>query len=828
MSANVFEIKNRHRGWATVRRIGRHQLKYSVLIFLGMVFCNTGHPSWGAETGVWKGWGGPNQNFTVENVGAFLPEQNYSLHVVWRKPLGQGYSAISVDEQMAVTMFTDGTSDFVIALDPNDGSELWRYQIGPKHPGRFGSLDGPISTPLIHGNQLIALSAHGVLFALNAKTGELLWKTNLVDAYGALVPFYGFTTSPIVQGEWVIVETGGTDGKAISAIHPQTGRVAWSAVSDTIDYQSPAVTTIHGRDQLIGVGNRHLSGIEPETGEVLWQFSHHERSNPIGNQSANLVAAGPGQFFWKNSRNGGVLLSLAFGDHGYAVEEVWKTKHIKGTYVVPVYYEGRLYGYNSRILTCIDAKTGDRVWRSRQPGDGFPIVVDGHLVVATKDGKLSIARASKQGYKEKVSLDLFDDLIWAPPAFAHGRLFVRSMSEIACVEIVAEKRETETAGDVPGIVPGSAFAAFVAQLKQADDKRSMVDAFIDKQTSFPLIEGHDLVHFIYRGEAQEVSLVGDVVGWRYDRPMHRVAGTDLFYYSSRFEPDARLTYRFTRNLQESITDTLNLRSLNSMMYGKASWFHMPEWQMPEHLKEHAITISGQIDTLTFQSSFRDSSQAIEVYLPAGYDSGEEAYPVAYFHEGHLGQRLGQVSQSLDYLIGHDVRPTIVVFLPRLLKTGLYPQYIGLRRDDYLKTFVEELIPAVDRKYRTITTSEARANIGYGFSGFMALYATFKRPETVSKLAVQSIYWDTKEDENVDAILTPANDQPLQIYLAWGKYDLVSPLEGVSIKGANMRVAELLTESGHTFTGGEFSDGFGWGSWKIRTDRVFKTLFPDKE
>ena len=144
----------------------------------------------------------------------------------------------------------------------------------------------------------------------------------------------------------------------------------------------------------------------------------------------------------------------------------------------------------------------------------------------------------------------------------------------------------------------------------------------------------------------------------------------------------------------------------------------------------------------------------------------------------------------------------------------------------MKAFVDELIPSIDQKYRTISTPEMRANMGCGFfGGFAAFNATFSRPETVGKLAIQSMWWDSKEDQNVHSLLTSPQDRPLEIYLAWGRYDLYSPLEVTDIRNSNQRVAEILTTAGYAYRGGEFNDGYGWISWRSRTDSIFNTLFP---
>ncbi|MFQ5675247.1 MAG: PQQ-binding-like beta-propeller repeat protein [bacterium] len=603
----------------------------------------------------WPAWGGPNREFSV-SPGVITPGRPFELKVVWKKALGSGYSAVSVVDDLAVTMFSDSTFDYVIALNANDGTELWRFKIGSTFPGRWGSANGPISTPLLTADKLIALSAAGRLFALDLKSGELIWETDLVKDHQSIIPFYGFATSPLIYNNIMLVETGGSNGNALSAFDPNTGQVLWTANSDTVDYQSPSLLETSNGAQFVAITNRGLYGVQPATGKVLWRFEHGGGTHPMGAASGNLVPVGGNRFFLKNKEQGGILMSLEYANEMYHAEEVWQTRDIKSSYIVPVYHNGHLFGYNSRIFSCVDVETGKRVWRSRQPGDGLPIVVDGHLVVITKNGKLSVAPAKSDGYKELASLNLFDDLVWAPASFANGKLFLRSMAEIASVDIVAGESRKITDQPIAGKIPGSKFALFVETVEQAKNKKALVDTFMANQKELPVIEGDDLVHFIYRGEANDMALVGDLVGWRYDWPMHRIEGTNLFYYSSHLEPDARLTYKFIKDLQFPMVDPLNTRTIRSMFFGPASWFSMPEWSMPEYLNQATATKTGRIDSLRFKSALTQINKIIEVYLPAGYEQSKQAYPVAYVHEGRTARALGQMIVTLDNLIGERIKP----------------------------------------------------------------------------------------------------------------------------------------------------------------------------
>lgn len=793
----------------------------TIAAFILLLF--TAQAAWSIPGGDdWSAWGGPNHNFTV-TPGVIKTEQPIELKIAWKKELGSGYSAISMKDGMAVTMFSDSTSDFVIALNVEDGGELWRFKIESTFHGRYGSADGPVSTPLLSENKVVGLSATGRLFVLDRKNGELIWDSNLVTAHHAEMPFYGFGTSPILLNNILVVETGGSSENAISAFDLNNGQVLWTASSDTVKYQTPHLLQNSSGSQFVGITNRALYGLQPETGNILWRFEHEGTNRTMGAPSANLVPVGGNQFFLKNTSKSGMLLKIENNNEMYQVHEVWQTKAIKGTYVVPVYHNGHLFGYNSRIFACVNAETGERTWRSRAPGDGFPIVVDGHLVVITKNGRLSVAPASSEGYNEIAGLDLFDNLVWAPASIANNRLLLRSMTEIAAVDIVPTRSMVQAAATTDGIVPDSKFAQFVEKAEQSEDKSALVSEFMAAQKEFPVIEGDDIVHFIYQGEANDMGLMGDLVGWRFDRPMHRIAGTDLFYYSSRLESDTGLIYKFLKDFQTPLVDSLNTRTMPTMFYGPASWFNMPKWEKPDFL-EATASQTGRIDSLQFKNTLTDSSRVFEVYLPANYDESSEAYPVAYMHSARGARGLGNITNALDNLIGSRIRPVIVVFMPTFYD-GDYNEYMGDSRDGYLQIFIDEIIPLVEKTYRVLPGAKNRATIGHLMNAGMAFYSTFKHRQIFGKLGIQSMWWDGKEAAKYSQLLAPVEQDKLQIYYDWGKYDFRSPQESMNLIEASPNVARLLKTRGFNFVGGEVNAGTGWSSWKNRLDRLFIALFP---
>lgn len=771
----------------------------------------------------WPHWGGPNTDFKLSDPGA-IPDEPFALRIAWRRAIGTGYSAVSVAGGLAVTLYSDGTNDYVIALDASNGTEKWRYTIGPAYLGHWGSQNGPLSTPLLTENAVIGLSPRGRLFSLDLSAGVQRWSIDLVENLDARTPFWGFTSSPRLLNGRVVLQTGGRNEAAISAFQPDTGERIWSAVADSVDYQTHGVFKIGLEEHLVFHGIEQLVGLNPATGEELWSYNHGG-GNSASSTSSHPVEISEGNYFVKNSGRGGVLVQVSERDGRYVASEIWRTSNIRGTYMYPIHHDGLLFGYSGRILNALDASTGERVWRSREPGDGLPLIIDDHLVTITKDGKLAIAPVSKEGYRESASLQVFEDIVWSPASYAAGKFYVRSMSEIACVEIVTEDEASTTASANRGRIPNTAFAAFVDRLGASTDKAQAIDQLLSENPQFPVIEGDSLAHFVYIGKADEVAITGDHIGRRIDVPMHRVYGTDLFYYSTRLTPDARITYRFTVDLQKNLTDPRNPNTINSLHFGKASYFGMPQWKEPDHITLTPAQ-TGEVTSLTFVTSAGDSHN-VSVYLPPGYAGGDSRLPVVYLHDVRRPFRSGLLDRSLDNLITQGTIPPVIAVIVPAFARGGYNAYVGVsKREQYLKTFTDELIPYLDKQFRTDPSRSARANYGTSRGGFMATFASLRHPDLFGAFAVQSTYWDQTNESEKNVVIPASDTRPsYRIYLDWGRYDARSPIEGNDTRKQTELFSKALRDRGYTYTGGMVNDGAGWASWRNRFDRVFGTLFP---
>ncbi len=761
----------------------------------------------------WPNWRGRNYDGVAPAKNVFNFTKGHGLKTAWKKKLGSAYSSISIAEGRAFTMFSDSTFDYLIAFDAKNGAELWRYKIDSTYLGHDGSHNGPISTPLVDGDKVHGLGPKGQLFALEVKSGKKLWETSLVRDHHALAPYWGFTTSPIVHGEILVLETGGTKSNAISGFDKNSGKLLWTAGTDTVNYQSPIFASIAGQPHLLFAGNKYIYGLDHRSGKKFWEFNHKSQNQsftPVVTRANRIMLMG---------NNESMLVEVSKDGDNFQTRELWKSREIKQTLAPTVYHEGYLYGYSGLFLTCVNAATGERAWRSRPPGDGFVILVDGHLVIMTKTGELHIAAASPAGYEEKANIKLFESLTWTPPSFAEGRIYARSLREIASVEIAPVTQLLAVNRTVPQpVAPNSAFAQSMRQIADAQDQNGAIEQFMKAQSAFPVIENGKLAHFVYRGEVEDLAIMGDMFDLGQQFEMIRVADTDLYYYTIEVEPDARLNYRFVKNFEQPITDPLNAVNAGGF-FGRFSELAMPKFKRPAHLNEPSGA-RGTIDSLQFESKVIAGARALQIYLPSGYANSNKRYPVVYVNYGQQALRMGKMANTLDNLIGKTIEPVIAVFIHA---PNSFTEYARAQRDQYAEMVVQELVPFVDAKYRTLTKPEARAVMGGDEGGYAAFYAAFKYPGTFAHVGGQSTHLFPSEAGPLQNMIKASKKLDLNIYLDWGTYDhrTTGSFDWAEFNSA---FAKLLEEQGYKINGGQVHDGFDWASWRSRTDRVLETFF----
>ena len=773
----------------------------------------------------WPSFRGPNTDGVAQSGQQFAADPAGVLKIAWATSAGSGYSGISISNGIAVTAFSDSKNDLVGAYDIQTGKELWKAIIAETYKGHDGSHDGPIATPAISNGKVFAVAPRGDFMAIDLKTGKTVWQTNVLKTEGAEKPYYGFGSSPLISKGVLVLEVGAKE-KFITGFDPATGKKMWSLGNDTLNYQSPAKIKWKDQEFVVAAGDTKIFGIDAAKGQVVWEYAHEGPPHPMAAQSMIVVPAGEGQMLLKNKPDASTLIRLVQSADGKtAVEKVWSAPIFKTTYSVPVYYDGHFYGFNGRVFSCVNAANGEIIWRTRAVSDGFPMVVDGNLVVQTKEGSVHIAPATPKGWNERAKVDL-SSVSWTPPSFSSGAIFARGMKQIARIEW--QKQGTVASAATPALSEelSGRFASFLADIEKAADKNAAVEKFVSGLNSYPFVEWPNHVYFLYRGEAKDIGITGDMIGARQEEPMHRVAGTDLFWYHVQLEPDALITYRFVKNYEEQIADPKNPKKTKDGRGQELSIFTMPGWKDGAFAVEAPAERRGMIESKEIVSTLHKGVKVkADVYLPPGYKTGNQKYPLLIVLDGEAARTEGYFANALDHLRDRSMRSAITVFVGQV-DLGENPPNEPAAYYDLIVSFLgKEVVKQIDEQYRTKTEPSERAIIGNGYASTDAFMTALRNPGMFGAFGSQSMVILSSDEEYIRKLIKSSQEQPMQIYLDWGLYDLRTKRENWDMRESNRNLVAFLRERGYKPAGGETHESFGWASWRNRLDRVLVALLP---
>ena len=399
----------------------------------------------------WPQWRGPNRDGVSGEVGLLKEWHASGPKVLWKIPLGEGFSGISTSQGHVYTMFSEEEDEFVVCLDATDGGEIWRFRSDKNYYEHQGG-NGPRATPTIDGDLLFTISAHGKLYALNAGNGQAVWSHDLQQKFGSKMPRWGFSTSPLVDGELLLVEVGGKGGKSIAAFDKNSGTVIWSSHKDKLGYSSPIAITVRGIRQIIFFTGTKLVSVSPTDGVIYWQYPWKTGYDV---NAATPVFIPPDKVFISSGYGKGAAMlqmrvfvspddaraanvQIRENRGAVRVEEIWKSRKMKNQFASSVLHENYLYGFDNSILKCIDANTGEEQWKTRGYGKGTVILADGHLIILSDRGWLVLAEATPAGYIEKARVKVLNGLCWTVPTLANGKLYVRNEEEMVCLDMTGK------------------------------------------------------------------------------------------------------------------------------------------------------------------------------------------------------------------------------------------------------------------------------------------------------------------------------------------------------------------------------------------------------
>jgi enterochelin esterase-like enzyme/outer membrane protein assembly factor BamB len=746
-------------------------------------------------------------------------DDGLALAPAWRRALGSGYSRVASDGELVVTQYSDGEKDWVVALAPEDGAVRWKHGLGATYLGHDGSENGPLSTPVLGEELIFALGPRGRLRALDRGSGEPRWSRHLVEELGAEEPEYGFTTTPVLAGDVLVVQVGGDEGRSLCGLDAATGELVWSAFEGRNDYFSPALLELLGRPQIVVVLGDGIHGVDPATGAELWMHPFGEGDGP---DDGRVGAVDDARFLAKVGGRVAVF-EVREEDGRLACAELVRTRELGGSYALPVHHDGHLYGFRSSFLTCVDAETGRRRWKSRPPGGRGLVLVGQHLVVFGAEGNVVVVRATPEAYVEESRVRALDASGYAWPAVADGRVYVRNAEEIACLTLERDAAPAVAAApaEVAPAAGAGAFAAFLAVLASASDPGERVETFLARQESFPIVE-EGQVHFVFAGEAEDVAVVGSMTGGRRAEPLHRVPGTSLFHRSYPIEAGMRWEYAFQVDFDQPDLDPRNPRSTPGRR-SPLSEVVAAGHREPEHLAEPRGP-RGTLAEHEFASEQLGNTRALTVYLPPGYAGSDARHPLLIVHDGPDWLEKGHMVRSLDNLIAAGrVQPLVVAFVAPLRERWF--EAGGSRTEAYLAMVATELLPFLEERYRLTDDPSRRGLAGVLGFGLTSTLGVAQYPEVFGRASAQSTFLDDVARHALLARLAEAPPTDAVFYVDWNRYELRDPDLGWDFSDFSRRLVGALEGAGCEVVGGEAPDAHGWGSWSARTDALLTALFP---
>jgi outer membrane protein assembly factor BamB len=364
----------------------------------------------------WPQFRGPNRD-------GMLPEQAWLTQwpeggpkLLWKASVGQGYSC----------------------LDAATGKEVWKHAYGCK----VASYYGPFTTPTVDGSFVFTLSQYGHVHCLEAASGKVVWSTDTVNDLHGKRPYYGYACSPLVCGEVVVVETGGSEASLV-ALSKRTGQVAWRYGRGEAGYSTPVAARFDGQACVTALTPAAVVAVNAATGEEVWR--HPWKASPQSSATAPLISGDKVFVSGSETKKTGILLHVA----GRAVSVVWQGQQMMNYFNASVVHDGHLYGIHSldhvpknSTLRCIELVTGQVKWDKEGVGLASVLLLGRRLLVLTDKGELLLADPAPDAYRELGRAEVLDGNCWTSPVSCDGRVYCRNhRGEIVCLDVTARQRE---------------------------------------------------------------------------------------------------------------------------------------------------------------------------------------------------------------------------------------------------------------------------------------------------------------------------------------------------------------------------------------------------
>jgi outer membrane protein assembly factor BamB len=379
----------------------------------------------------WPGFRGPERDGVIRGVQLATDWAQSPPVELWRRAIGPGWSSFAVSGNLLYTQEQRGGDEIVSCYRMTNGEPVWRH----RDATRFWESNagaGPRGTPTLSNGRVYTFGGTGLLNVLDAVSGAVVWSRNAATDVQAKTPMWGFSSSPLVVGDVVIVAAGGK----LAAYDAATGAARWTGGGGGLSYSSPHLVTIDGVEQVVFMSGPGTTSVAPATGKVLW-----EHAWPGGAIVQPALTADGDILVNTISMNGGLGLrriSIAQKSSGWTASERWTSNGLKPYFNDFVVHNGHAYGFDGSILSCIDLQDGTRKWKGGRYGNGQLLLLADQdlLLVLSEEGDLALVKATPDQFTEAARFaEALEGKTWNHPVVIRDVLLVRNDHEMAAFRL---------------------------------------------------------------------------------------------------------------------------------------------------------------------------------------------------------------------------------------------------------------------------------------------------------------------------------------------------------------------------------------------------------
>jgi outer membrane protein assembly factor BamB len=374
------------------------------------------------STPEWPGFRGPRRDGVARGVKIKTDWAATPPMKLWSRPIGPGWSSFAVNGDLIYTQEQRGESEVVACYKASTGQPVWAHS----DAARFFESNagaGPRGTPTLANGRVYTLGATGILNALDAAKGTPIWSHNIGTDTGKEVPFWGFSSSPLVLGDVVIVAASGQ----LVGYDATTGNRRWLGPSSGGSYSSPQLVTIAGMQQVLLVTGTSVTSVDPTNGQKIWDHAWE------GNSIVQPAMTADGDVLLTSQDRGTQRIAVQHNSNGWSVEERWTSNALKPYFNDFVLHKGYAYGFDGRILSCLDLKDGQRKWKGGRYGNGQLVLLPDQdlLLVLSEEGELVLVSARPDQFTEIAKVPAIEGKTWNHPVVVGDLLLVRNGEQMA-------------------------------------------------------------------------------------------------------------------------------------------------------------------------------------------------------------------------------------------------------------------------------------------------------------------------------------------------------------------------------------------------------------